>query len=125
VDVRKPDGVGAIAFKDACIGYVTLGSQLTIGVTNLDDAKRNDPSHGSGSTAENPFNGVRFKEAEAQYVACMHAHGVTTVPGPGVSVARIKAVTARSATFRAGNIVCYGELVSANRVVSSGGNTKP
>jgi hypothetical protein len=42
VDVRKHDGVGAIAFKDARIGYVTLGSQLTIGVTNLDDAKRND-----------------------------------------------------------------------------------
>jgi hypothetical protein len=47
------------------------------------------PSHGSGSTAENRFNGVRFKEAQARYVACMHAHGVTTLPGPGISVVRI------------------------------------
>jgi hypothetical protein len=42
VNVRKHNGVGEIAFDDARIGYVTLGSQLTIGVTNLDDAKRND-----------------------------------------------------------------------------------
>jgi hypothetical protein len=73
------------------------------------------PSSGSGSTAENPFNGVWFKDAEARYVACMHAHGVTTVPGPGVSAARIKALTARSAAFRAGIIVCYDELVFGQR----------
>jgi hypothetical protein len=71
------------------------------------------------NTSRGPFAGLHFKRAQVNYVACMHAHGVKDVPGPGVPGAELKALADRSPAYRAANLACYRTLVSANRATSS------
>jgi len=56
--------------------------------------------------------------AFARYVVCMHAHGVRHVPARTSPVRLLKALYARSATYRAANLACYTTLAAANQAVA-------
>jgi hypothetical protein len=114
---------------------VALGSLLVVvaGCSSQSTASQATSSHVSsvhsahatgspagGSTAEDPFRGLRFKRAETRYAACMDAHGVKYVPGPRTPVSYLKALAARNPIYRLANLACYETLLSANHAYSLG-----